>query len=212
MQFPFTYYTLLIVILTDSSEVCKQCTECGARYGHRKRTKEIVTWAKKKQRYIRREELIAFLLDKPYMDNSSSDKLDDHHSDQAMIGQRPITAASSAMVTTGLNFPSQCGNFMASPLPSPSPRRRALHNKEEATVLESEHFPFGVNGRKRQSSGSTCSSTGLAFDFSSIGADAPLAKRMRLWYLLLGLYPRNGLLASFVVFSVIFMISSATET
>ena len=162
--------------------MCKQCTECGARYGHRKRTKEIVTWAKKKQRYIRREELIAFLLDKPYMDNSSSDKLDDHHGDLPMLGQRPITAASSAMVPTGLNFPSQCGNFMASPLPSPSSRRRTLHNKDDAAVLENEHFPFGVNGRKRQASGSTmsCSSAGLAFDFSSIGADAPLAKRMRL--------------------------------
>lgn len=173
------YNVPLLVILTDSSEVCKQCTECGARYGHRKRTKEIVTWAKKKQRYIRREELIAFLLDKPYMDNSSSDKLDDLHSDLPTLGQRPITTASSAMVPNGLSFPSQCGNFMASPVPSPS-RRRTLHNKEDATVLESEHFPFGVNGRKRQASGSTCSSTGLAFDFSSIGADAPLAKRIRL--------------------------------
>ena len=49
-------------------------------------------------------------------------------------------------------------------------------------MLESEHFTFGVSGRKRQASGSTCSSSGgLSFDFSStIGSEAPLAKRMRL--------------------------------
>ncbi len=48
-------------------------------------------------------------------------------------------------------------------------------------MLESEHFTFGVSGRKRQASGSTCSSSGLSFDFSStIGSEAPVAKRMRL--------------------------------
>lgn len=164
--------------------MCKQCTECGARYGHRKRTKEIVTWAKKKQRYIRREELIAFLLDKPYLENSSSDKLDDFHCELPIVGQKQLTTPTSAMVPVppGLGFQSQCGNFMTSPLPSPSPsRRRALLNKEEANVLESEHFTFGVSGRKRQASGSTCSSNGLSFDFSSaIDSEAPLAKRMRL--------------------------------
>ena len=166
--------------------MCKQCTECGARYGHRKRTKEIVTWAKKKQRYIRREELIAFLLDKPYLENSSSDKLDDfHHCELPIgVGQKQLTTPTPAIVPPGLGFQSQCGSYMTSPLPSPSPnRRRALLNKEEASVLESEHFTFsGVSGRKRQASGSTCSSSGgLSFDFSStIGSEAPLAKRMRL--------------------------------
>lgn len=167
----------------DSSEVCKQCTECGAAYGHRKRTKEIVTWAKKKQRYIRREELIAFLLDKPYLENSSSDKLDDFHCELPIVGQKQLTTSTSAIVPPGLGFQSQCGSFMTtSPLPSPSPnRRRALLNKEEASVLESEHFTFGVSGRKRQASGSMCSSSGLSFDFSStIGSEAPLPKRMRL--------------------------------
>ena len=171
--------------LPDSSEVCKQCTECGATYGHRKRTKEIVTWAKKKQRYIRREELIAFLLDKPYLENSSSDKLDDFHCELPIVGQKQLTTPTSAIVPPGLGFQSQCGSFMTtSPLPSPSPnRRRALLNKEEASVLESEHFTFGVSGRKRQASGSMCSSSGLSFDFSStIGSEAPLPKRMRLWY------------------------------
>ena len=70
---------------------------------------------------------------------------------------------------------------MSSPLPSPSPRRRALLKDESGVVLENEHFPFSVNGRKRQaSSGTCCSSNGLPFDFSTLGSDAPLAKRMRL--------------------------------
>lgn len=92
------------------------------------------------------------------------------------MGPRQITSSSSTVVPAGLGY--QGGGFMTTPLPSPSPRRRALFKEE--TVLESEHFQFGMNGRKRQASGSTCSSSGLPFDFSTLGSDAPLAKRMRL--------------------------------
>lgn len=54
-----------------ASEVCRQCMDSGTRYGQRKRTKEIISWAKKKRKHIRREELLAFLLDKPCIDSSS---------------------------------------------------------------------------------------------------------------------------------------------
>ena len=46
--------------------MCRQCVECGVKHGQRKRTREIVTWLKRKRRLIRRDELLAFLLDKPY--------------------------------------------------------------------------------------------------------------------------------------------------
>ena len=45
--------------------------DSGTKYGQRKRTKEIIAWAKKKRKHIRREELLAFLLDKPCTDSSS---------------------------------------------------------------------------------------------------------------------------------------------
>ena len=55
-----------------ASEVCRQSIESGSKYGQRKRNKEIIAWAKKKRKHIRREELLAFLLDKPYPDSSLS--------------------------------------------------------------------------------------------------------------------------------------------
>ena len=54
-----------------SLEVCRQCVECGVKHGQRKRTRDIVTWLKKKRRVIRRDELLAFLLDKPYTPDST---------------------------------------------------------------------------------------------------------------------------------------------
>ncbi len=51
--------------------MCRQSFESGSKYGQRKRNKEIIAWAKKKKKHIRREELLAFLLDKPYPDSSS---------------------------------------------------------------------------------------------------------------------------------------------
>lgn len=40
--------------------------DSGAKFGQRKRTKDVIAWAKKKRKHIRRDELLAFLLDKPY--------------------------------------------------------------------------------------------------------------------------------------------------
>ncbi len=54
------------LLCPGSSEVCRQCMECGARYGQRRKTRDVIAWAKKKRRLIKREELLAFLLDKPY--------------------------------------------------------------------------------------------------------------------------------------------------
>lgn len=50
--------------------MCRQSMDSGTKYGQRKKTKEIIAWAKKKRKHIRREELLAFLLDKPYTDSS----------------------------------------------------------------------------------------------------------------------------------------------
>lgn len=59
------------MLAVGASEMCRQCMDSGTKYGQRKRTKEIVAWAKKKRKHIRREELLAFLLDKPCTDSSS---------------------------------------------------------------------------------------------------------------------------------------------
>lgn len=45
--------------------MCRQCVESGVRYGQRKKNRELIAWAKKKRRHIKREELLAYLMDKP---------------------------------------------------------------------------------------------------------------------------------------------------
>ncbi len=45
--------------------MCEQCIDSGIRYGSRRRTNDVLAWAKKKKRFIKREDLIAFLSDKP---------------------------------------------------------------------------------------------------------------------------------------------------
>ena len=44
--------------------------ECGIKHGQKKKTREIITWAKRRK-LIKREELLAFLLDQPYIDSSA---------------------------------------------------------------------------------------------------------------------------------------------
>ncbi|XP_003387671.1 PREDICTED: UPF0472 protein C16orf72 homolog [Amphimedon queenslandica] len=55
----------------DSADVCRQCIDCGVRYGYKKRSKDVLSWAKRKKRFIKREELIAFLMNKT--EETSSD-------------------------------------------------------------------------------------------------------------------------------------------
>ncbi|XP_002124318.2 HUWE1-associated protein modifying stress responses 1-like [Ciona intestinalis] len=45
----------------DSVEGCKNTTEVAAQRGYHRRNKEVLSWAKKKRRHIRREDLIGYL-------------------------------------------------------------------------------------------------------------------------------------------------------
>ena len=140
--------------------------ECGVKYGQRKKTRELVAWAKKKRRHIKREELMAFLLDKPYPDPSSADKQVEDFAELTVSHQRSLPPTS----ISGLNCIQ--GPCYASPLPSP--RRRALFRDDSCILSDSELFAVRDSGRKRPSS-----STSIPFEF---GSDTPTAKRMRLWF------------------------------
>lgn len=48
----------------ESQQAARQSTDVGTQRGHQKRTKEVLSWARKRHRNIRREDLIAYLLDK----------------------------------------------------------------------------------------------------------------------------------------------------
>ena len=52
-------------VLTDSMDSMRRCSELGIEMGRQKRSKEIMNWARKKRRMIRREDLLAYLSGKP---------------------------------------------------------------------------------------------------------------------------------------------------
>ena len=148
--------------------------DSGTKYGQRKRTKEIVAWAKKKRKHIRREELLAFLLDKPYPDSTShtsgnttttADRLDDlvevtlSHPHQKSLPPPPGYLQGPCPV--GFNSPIS------------SPRRRALFKDDPMTWNNDAIGSRENSGRKR-----TASTGGSnIFDFSMLGPDC---KRIRL--------------------------------
>lgn len=80
---------------SGSSEVCRQCMECGVKYGQRKRTRELVAWTKKKRKHIRRDELLAFLLDKPHPDPTAVADLAEE------LGDLPAPPLTSTCSTRG---------------------------------------------------------------------------------------------------------------
>ena len=162
---------------SGSSEVCRQCMECGVKYGQRKRTRELVAWTKKKRKHIRRDELLAFLLDKPHPDPTAVADLAEELGDlpappphQHLQHQRQLHAGGSAMSGLScLHAPSPCYN--GSPLPSP--RRRALCREDSSGLLNEG----SGRDRDRESSRKRPNTNALSFEF---GQDTPLAKRMRL--------------------------------
>ena len=57
-----TYTNPLFVIhIADSIDACKKNQDLGTQGGHNRRTKDLLAWAKKRRRHIRREDLIAYL-------------------------------------------------------------------------------------------------------------------------------------------------------
>lgn len=54
-----TFFSLL-----DSMDGMRRCCELGVEMGKQKRSKEIMNWARKKKRNIRRDDLIAYLAGK----------------------------------------------------------------------------------------------------------------------------------------------------
>jgi len=157
---------LFLFVCTGASEVCRQCMDSGARYGHKKRTREVVAWARKKKKHISRDELLAFLLDKPYQHQQQQfiPPAPPHH---PSITTSEDTGDASANVHQKLH--SAPPGFMQSPSPISSPRRRNLADNDLYTISGKEG-----SGRKRTAAGSGGTSI---FDFNHLGPDC---KRIRL--------------------------------
>jgi hypothetical protein len=54
----------LLLCFAESQQCIRKSMDIGMQYGHHKRTREVLSWARKRHRNIRREDLIAYLLDK----------------------------------------------------------------------------------------------------------------------------------------------------
>lgn len=62
---PFQNSAAAVTNLYKESQQCiRKSMDIGMQYGHHKRTREVLSWARKRHRNIRREDLIAYLLDK----------------------------------------------------------------------------------------------------------------------------------------------------
>ena len=52
-------------MVVDSVELHRKALELGIQLGHRKRNKELVAWAKRRRRHVKRDELLAVLDGRP---------------------------------------------------------------------------------------------------------------------------------------------------
>ncbi|XP_063995507.1 HUWE1-associated protein modifying stress responses [Diachasmimorpha longicaudata] len=106
----------------DSLDGMRRCGELGLEMGRQKKSKEIMNWARKKRRMIRREDLLAYLAGQP-------------------PPPRPHTHRSSPkprMMVCG-SPPSQgpAPSMVVSPTPPPADPDSELHTFREAIALSS---------------------------------------------------------------------------
>ena len=137
-----------------AADVCLQCIDCGVHYGQRRKTRDIISWVKKKKRLIKREELLAFLLDKP---------------EPVTAGSVPDVPCPRVDELNELTGPLSACCFNSST--SPSPRRRMVFREDRA---ECDVVPTSGReiGRKR--------SMNFGFESASgVNEFSPLTKRIR---------------------------------
>lgn len=172
--------------------MCRQCVECGVKHGQRKRTRDIVTWLKKKRKVIQREELLAFLLDKPYPSDSTShfgserseDLSGQHHSSHPPHFHHPSHIARPILTSSSIgeiNFHppvslpipmSASAPCFGGSLSNPRGRWALIGRDEQGLQNDGELYTLRENGRKR------LNSTAGNVEFSQ--ESPPLSKRMKI--------------------------------
>ena len=149
--------------------------DSGTKYGQKRRTKELIAWAKKKRKIIRRDELLAFLMDKPYQQQQSS-MLNSTTTNDDLAELSPFTFQKPLPPAQGFLQGPCPANFNS---PILSPRRRALLKDELPSTWSSDGDVYGISGKEGSGRKRTASSTSGSsiFDFNMLGPDC---KRMRL--------------------------------
>ena len=150
--------------------------EAGIQHGQKKRNREIMAWAKKKRKVIKRDELLAFLSDRPYRETSPIySNLPD--TTPHLFGTTDLAHNSSTFGRTQGNGLQTTCSFVSTNCTSPyhsttmlSPRRnRGFLRDDSMSLADTDISTRDSTSRKRQIS--------LSFEYSM---DQPLSKRGRL--------------------------------
>lgn len=59
------YKSIYVCYFTESTDALRRSGDIGIQCGYQRRNKELLSWARKKRRNIRREDLISYLAGKP---------------------------------------------------------------------------------------------------------------------------------------------------
>ena len=155
--------------------------EAGIQQGQKKRNREIMAWAKKKRKVIKREELLAFLSNRPYRETSplynSNNNLPDTSGHLFSNSDQILTSNNNSNMfgrTQGPGLPTTC-NFVSTNCSSPYHGSAMLSPRRSRSILRDD--PMSLSEDIRDSSGSRKRQINLAFDYAM---EQPLPKRGRL--------------------------------
>lgn len=128
----------------DSVDSMRRCSDLGVEMGKQKRSKEIMNWARKKRRMIRREDLLAYLAGKPPPPRPHS-----HRSSpkprMMVCGSSPSQSPTPSMVvaptpTPGSNPDPELHTFREAIAVSGSPMSRRGGRQAELSAFISNEF------------------------------------------------------------------------
>ncbi|KAH0540416.1 UPF0472 protein C16orf72 homolog [Cotesia glomerata] len=105
----------------NSLDGMRRCNELGVDIGRQKRSKEIMNWARKKRRNIRREDLLAYLAGKPPPPPRPHAHRSSPKPRMMVCGSPPSQSPAASMVVT--------------PTPEPVDQDSELHTFREAIAL-----------------------------------------------------------------------------
>lgn len=119
LWFPFQAAAGTVTTLyKESSESLRRTTELAMQCGYQKRNRELLSWAKKKRRNIRREDLLAYLSGKPLPPRSTT-----HHTHRGSPRHRNISPPPGVAPPESLGSDADLHTFREALARSPISRR-----------------------------------------------------------------------------------------
>jgi len=128
----------------ESTEALRRSSDLGMQAGYQRRTREVLAWAKKRRRHIRREELIAFLSGKPVPSSGGTQPRQRMGPRPRVCLDGPPSHASTLPLEAASEFEPALQTFreaLSLPPPSKSGRRASpIHNGNELSTFISNEL------------------------------------------------------------------------